>query len=311
MKLSVVIPVYGCPGALPELHDRLTKSITKITDDYEIILVDDCDKMNSWEGVAALAGEDKHVKGIHLSRNFGQAKAITCGVDHVTGDWLVVMDCDLQDRPEAIPELYAKAQEGYEVVYASRKKRKDSFITILLSKMFHKIYEFLSGMKYESGKANFSIVSRKVVENYKKIREQNRAYQTFIDWIGFDSAMIDVEGDARFEGKSSYSFMKKVKFGLSTITSQSNKPLVLSAILGLAISCFALIYTIVIIILALTGYYSIMGFPTLIASIYLLGGLILAAIGMVGIYLGNVFDETKNRPIYIVAESLNVDDKEL
>ncbi len=308
IDISVVVPVYGCPGALPELHKRLTSTLSKLVKEYEIILVDDCDKKNSWAEVAKLCEKDNHVKGFHLSRNFGQPHAITCGVDYCSGEWLVVMDCDLQDRPEAIADLYKKAMEGYDVVFALRKERKDSAITKAFSKMFHRLYEFLSGMSYESGKANFSIVNKKVIDNYKKIREHSRAYQMFIDWLGFRTTSIEITGDKRFEGKSSYSFMKKLKFAIANITSQSNKPLYLSAALGLFISFCAFIYIIVIIILAATGWYDVMGFPTIVASIYLMGGLILAAVGIVGIYLGNVFNETKNRPIYVVAESRNVEE---
>ena len=144
MDISVVVPVYGCKAALRELYTRLCQSLEKICEEFEIILVNDNCPQNSWEVIEELCREDSRVKGIEMARNFGQIKAITAGLDYSTGDWVVVMDCDLQDRPEEIINLYNKAQEGYDVVFARRKNRKDSFLKVLVSKMFYKIYSFFT-----------------------------------------------------------------------------------------------------------------------------------------------------------------------
>ena len=304
-KISVVIPVYGCKAALPELHGRLCKSLSKITEDYEIILVNDACPQNSWEEIIKICKEDQKVIGINLSRNFGQIRAITAGLDKADGDWVVVMDCDLQDRPESIPELYIKALEGYDVVFARREGRKDSVITKALSRMFYKVYDYFTDGTFDSSICNFSISKRKVINAYCTMREQNRAYTMFIRWLGFKQTTIDMSADARYEGKSSYSFKKKMKLAIEIITSQSNKPLRFSITAGFTIAFFAFIYILYLIIRNLIFHDLQVGWTSVIASIFLMGGLILSAIGVVGIYVGNIFNETKNRPLYVVEEILN------
>ena len=168
MDISVVIPVYGCRAALRELYERLTKSLNEITAEYEIILANDNCPQNSWEVIEQICLEDRKVKGIQLSRNFGQMPAILAGLDHSTGDWVVVMDCDLQDRPEEIINLYNKAQEGYDVVFARRKTRKDSSFKILVSKAFYKIFSFATDRNYDPALCNFSICRRAVIERIAK-----------------------------------------------------------------------------------------------------------------------------------------------
>ncbi len=310
MDISVVIPVYGCRAALPELHRRLTESLNQITSSYEIILVDDFCPQNSWEEIEKICQADKKVKGLKMARNFGQIRAITAGLDQSCGDWVVVMDCDLQDRPESIIELYNKAQEGYDVVFAQREERQDSAMTKFLSKMFYKVYDYFTDGTYDSSICNFSISRRKVIDAYCSMREQNRAYTMFLRWLGFRQTAIPLKADARFEGKSSYNFRKKLKMALEIITSQSNKPLRFSIRLGFLISFLALIYLIYLIIRHAVVSDFAVGWPSIMGAIFLMGGLILAAIGVVGIYVGNIFDETKNRPLYVISDFRNVQDKE-
>lgn len=305
MDISVVIPVYGCKAALPELHRRLCESLEKIVESFEIVLVDDCCPQNSWEEIEKLCAKDERVVGIHLSRNFGQIRAITAGLDNCKGDWVVVMDCDLQDRPEAIPELYAKAQEGYDVVFARREGRKDSFITKLLSKTFYKVYDYFTNGNFDSSICNFSISKRKVINSYCQMREQNRAYTMFIRWLGFKQIAIDLQADERFEGESSYNFKRKMKMAFEIITSQSNKPLMFSVKAGFIIALIALLYIIYLVCRNLILGDVLLGWTSLIASVYLMGGIILCAIGVVGIYVGNIFNEAKNRPLYVISEHLN------
>ena len=310
MDISVVIPVYGCRAALPELHRRLTESLNQITSSYEIILVDDFCPQNSWEEIEKICQADKKVKGLKMARNFGQIRAITAGLDQSCGDWVVVMDCDLQDRPESIIELYNKAQEGYDVVFAQREERQDSAMTKFLSKMFYKVYDYFTDGTYDSSICNFSISRRKVIDAYCSMREQNRAYTMFLRWLGFRQTAIPLKADARFEGKSSYNFRKNLKMALEIITSQSNKPLRFSIRLGFLISFLALIYLIYLIIRHAVVSDFAVGWPSIMGAIFLMGGLILAAIGVVGIYVGNIFDETKNRPLYVISDFRNVQDKE-
>lgn len=305
MDISVVIPVYGCRAAIPELYDRLCKSLENLVDEFEIILVDDCCPQNSWEEIQKVCQKDSRVIGLRLSRNFGQIKAITAGLDQSKGDWVVVMDCDLQDRPEAIADLYKKAQEGYDVVFARRKDRKDTALTKFLSKFFYKIYDYFTDGNFDNAICNFSISKRMVIDSYCRMREQNRAYTLFIKWLGFKQATIDADADVRFEGKSSYNFKRKIKMAFEFITSQSNKPLLFSVKAGFVIAMISFIYIFSLVIRKLAFGNVDIGWTSVIASIYLIGGILLCAIGVVGIYVGNIFNEAKKRPLYVVAEKLN------
>lgn len=310
MDISVVIPVYGCRAALPELHRRLCESLEQIVDTFEIILVDDCCPQNSWEEIKKLCEKDRRVVGMHMSRNFGQIKAITAGLDKSRGDWIVVMDCDLQDRPESIIELYNKAQEGYDVVFAKREGRVDSAITKFLSRSFYKVYDYFTDGTFDSSICNFSISKRKVIDAYCRMREQNRAYTMFIRWLGFNQTAINLKADARYEGESSYNMKKKLKMAFEIITSQSNKPLMISVKAGFTIAVIALIYIIYVIVRALVVGDTLAGWPSLIGSVYLMGGILLCALGVVGIYVGNIFNEAKNRPIYVISECINGEEED-
>ena len=309
IDISVVIPVYGCRAAIPELHRRLCESLEKISKAFEIILVDDYCPQNSWEEIQKVCEKDKRVIGIHMARNFGQIRAITAGLDKSRGDWVVVMDCDLQDRPETIPELYQKAQEGYDVVFARREGRKDSAITKFLSKCFYKVYDYFTDGTFDSSICNFSISKRKVIDYYCRMREQNRAYTMFIRWLGFKQTAIDMPADERFEGKSSYNLKRKLKMAFEIITSQSNKPLLFSVKLGFVSAFLALIYIIYLVFREIILGDVLVGWTSIEASIYLMGGIILCAIGVVGIYVGNIFNEAKNRPLYVIDECLNAKEK--
>lgn len=305
MDFSIVVPVYGCKEALPELHRRLVDVLEKMGKSFEIILVDDHDPQNSWEEIARICAVDSRVRGIKLSRNFGQIRAITAGLDNCVGEWVVVMDCDLQDRPEAIPALYGRAEEGFDVVFAKRVERKDSALTKFLSRAFYKVYEYFTDGTYDASLCNFSVSRRVVIENYCKMREHNRGYTMFIKWLGFKQDAIELEGDARFSGVSSYSFRKKVSMAFELITAQSNKPLRLSVNIGFAIAIAAFCFLAFSVFRRLFFQDVTAGWTSIISSIFLMGGLILAAIGVVGLYIGNIFTEVKNRPLYVIEHELN------
>lgn len=308
MKISVVIPVYGCKAALPELYKRLKASLSEITEDYEIILVNDNCPQNSWETIMEICQKDFQVKGIELSRNFGQMKAILAGLDYASGDWVVVMDCDLQDRPEEIIRLYQKAQEGYDIVFARRKERKDNFLKVFLANQFYKVYRFATDGNYDGAICNFSIVRSDVVKNYCKMREQHRGYVMYMKWLGYRQAVIDVEHDERYEGKSSYNLKKRMDMALELLTSQSDKVLRLFVGLGFLMSLLAFLTIIGLIIYRCVEKVSV-GWTSLIATNVLVGGIIIMVVGVVGIYVGNIFMQTKGRPLYVVRQILNDEDK--
>lgn len=305
MDISVVIPIYGCREAVPELHKRLVAVLESLNKTFEIIMVDDHCPQDSWTEIEKLCSEDKRVVGVKLSRNFGQMRAITAGLQKSVGELVVVMDCDLQDRPEFLPRFLEKIDEGYDIVYSKRKERKDSFIVKALSRSFYAVYNKLSDMKYDFEVGNYSIARRKVVDAFLTMKEQNRDYIMFLMWLGYKDTTIEIESDERFAGKSSYTFGKKVDLAVSLITEQSNKPLFMSVKLGFLISFAAMLFLVYLIV----RYYVVgdldMGWPSTIAAIYFMGGLMLSAIGIVGIYIGNIFSESKSRPIYVVDEVLN------
>ena len=249
MKISVVIPMYGCPEAIPELHKRLTDVLHKIVgDDYEIIMVNDSCPKGSWNNIKKVCQNDSHVVGIDLSRNFGQIRAILAGLDYSTGDWVVVMDCDLQDAPEEIEHLYNKAQEGYDVVFARRAHRKDSAFKIFVSGLFYRLYSWATDVKYDESLENFSISSRKVIDSYCSMREMHRAFVMYIQWMGFKRTSIVVEHHERYAGKSGYSFKKRMNMATEILTSQSDKLLRVLFRVGMAMSLAAFIAVIVIVV---------------------------------------------------------------
>lgn len=300
--ISIVIPVYKAQDCLDELYTRIKNAVEPITRDFELLLVEDCGGDHSWEKIQALAKSDTRVKGIHFSRNFGQHYGITAGLDFCDGDWVVVMDCDLQDRPEEIPRLYEKAQQGYDVVLARRGSRSDPVLKRLTSWVFYRLFSYLADMEYDGETGNFRIMSRKVVANFRCMREQLRFFGGLVTWLGFSTASIDVQHDERFAGQSSYTFAKLWRLATETIIAYSDKPLRLAIRFGLTISLLAFCYGSFITYHALVNDTPIQGWSSLIVSIYFLGGIIIGILGILGVYLGKTFDEVKRRPLYVVRE---------
>lgn len=301
--ISVVIPVYKAEDCLEELCRRLRASLEAITVDFEIVLVEDCGGDRSWPIIVNLAQRDSRIKGIQFSRNFGQHYGITAGLDHCEGDWVVVMDCDLQDRPEEIPRLYSKAQEGYDVVLARRGKRNDPHLKRFTSWLFYKVFSYLAEMDYDGETGNFRIVSRKVVVSFRTMRERLRFFGGLVSWMGFPTASVNVQHDERFAGQTSYTFKKLWKLSSEAIIAYSDKPLRLAIRFGFVISALAFAYGGYIVFRALIQGTSIMGWSSLIVSIYFLGGIIISMMGILGVYLGKTFDETRRRPLYIICHT--------
>lgn len=301
--LSVVIPVYKAEGCLHELYERLKKSLEIISSDFEIILVEDCGGDRSWNIIECLAEQDQRVKGIQFSRNFGQHYGITAGMDYCRGQWVVVMDCDLQDQPEEIIRLHEKALEGYEIVLAKRGKRKDSLRKRVTSWCYYKVFSYLADFDYDGEVGNFRIMSKKVVDSLKQMRERLRFLGGLVQWTGFSTASIEVAHAERFEGKSTYTFSKLWQLATDTIIAHSDKPLRLAVRFGFSMAAISFIYGAYILIRALFYGSAIMGWSSLIVSLYFIGGIIIAILGVLGIYIGKTFDETKRRPLYIVGKS--------
>jgi dolichol-phosphate mannosyltransferase len=298
--ISVVIPVYKAEHCLDELYLRLTQALETLSTNFEIVLIEDCGGDNSWQIIERLATADSRVRGIQFSRNFGQHYGITAGLDHCSGDWVVVMDCDLQDRPEEIPRLYAKAQEGYDIVLARRGVRQDPILKRITSWLFYKTFSYLADIEYDGASGNFRIMSRRVVHNFRRMGEQLRFFGGLVQWLGFPTASIEVKHAERFEGNSTYTFAKLWKLATETIVAYSDKPLRIGVRFGFGMAALAFSYGMYILFRAWTYGSPIPGWNSLIVSLYFIGGIIIAMLGIIGIYLGKNFDENKKRPLYIV-----------
>lgn len=301
-KISVVTPVYRCAPCLVQLYQRLKKSLETITSDFEIIMVNDNSPDHAWDVIQQLSWQDHRVKGINFARNFGQHYAITAGLDYSRGEWVVVMDCDLQDRPEEIPKLYAKAQEGYDIVFGQRVERQDRFLKRLGSRLFYKVFSYLTDTRQDATIANFGIYHRHVIQTLVGMREKLRFFPTMVQWVGFQSVAIPIEHAGREEGKSSYSLKRLFNLAFDVIISFSDKPLRLTVKLGITMSFVSFLYALYIVIRAMLGIKGIEGWPSLIVSIWFLSGLIIFILGIIGIYISKIYEEAKRRPIYIVKE---------
>jgi glycosyltransferase involved in cell wall biosynthesis len=306
--ISVVIPVYKAENCLDELYLRLKTALESISPNFEIVLVEDCGGDNSWQIIERLAIADSRVRGIQFSRNFGQHYGITAGLDYCHGDWVVVMDCDLQDRPEEIPRLYAKAQEGYDIVLALRGARCDPALKRMTSWLFYKIFSYLADIKYDGDSGNFRIMSHKVVVNFCQMREQLRFFGGLVQWMGFPTASIEVEHAERLDGKSTYTFVKLWKLASETIIAYSDKPLRLAVRLGFLMAFISFCYGTYTLGHALLYGSPIPGWNSLIVSLYFIGGIIISILGIIGIYLGKTFDESKRRPLYIISRATFCDE---
>ena len=304
MKFSVVIPVYKCSQAITELSSRLIATLNSLTDEFEIIFVNDSSPENEWEIISELAKKEPRIKGLNLSRNFGQHYAITAGLEKATGEWVVIMDGDLQDHPEEVINLYNKSQEGYEVVSARRVMRNDKLSKKLFSAFFYKLFGYLTDVNYDNTIANFGIYHRNVIDSLLLMKDRVRVFPILLQWVGFKRVGLEVKHNERPSGESSYNYKKLFKLAFDIIISFSNKPLLLMVRVGFLISILSFIMGLFYIYKYATGQILISGFTSLILSIWFLSGLILISIGVLGVYISKIFDSSKQRPLYITKDSI-------
>jgi polyisoprenyl-phosphate glycosyltransferase len=304
-NISVVAPVYNQRAeTLIELVQRLSTSVSTITDDFEIVLIDDGSVNDAWLTICDIAQANPRVRGFHLARNFGQHVAISAGLDHANGDWVVVMDADLQDRPEVIPELHAKAQQGYDVVFVNRAQRPESLVYRMVATIFYLILNALSGQDYNRLQGNFSIVSANAVRAFRLLREPGRFYGGMLRWVGFRHGSISAAHAPPDGGQTSYSFRKRVRFAFSLIVSFSTRLLYISIVMGLLMAVVSFVMAgFIIIEKILYPQYPLQGWPSVITAIFFTAGVTNVAIGLTGIYIGQIVEQTKGRPLYVVAET--------
>ena len=306
IHISVVSPVYRAENIVSELVKQVKEQLSPITEDFEIILINDASPDNSWVEIEKETAKDKRVKGLNLSRNFGQHYAITAGLNFAKGEWIVVMDCDLQDRPEEIPNLYYKALEGYDSVFAQRTERNDTLFKKLFSKLFYKLFSYLTDTKQDATVANFGIYRRCVIDAILSMHDQIRFFPTMVQWVGFRKFYLPVEHASRFEGKSTYNFKGLFRLAINTIMGFSDKPLRLTVKVGFFITLLSVLVAIVYLGLYLSGRIQVEGFTTLILSLWFLSGFIMFILGILGLYIGRMFEKVKERPVYLIQDKCNI-----
>jgi polyisoprenyl-phosphate glycosyltransferase len=301
IELSVVIPVFKCAECLRHLHDRLDSALAQIPGVHEIILIDDRSPDESWKILRQLADEDDSVRLVRLSRNFGQHAAITAGIEFARGRWIVVMDCDLQDPPEDIPRLYARAREGAEIVYARRTGRRGPWFRRMASRMYFRLLNASLGTNFDPDYGNFTIISRKVREAFLRFRDKDRHYLMILRWLGYDHGSIDVAHAERHSGESAYTFSTLVRFAMDGLFFQSTTLLRWSTYIGFAASLGGVLLAAFFFVnYFLENTYP--GWTSLAVLILVIGGLTITTVGVAGLYIGKIFTQVKDRPLYVVDE---------
>jgi polyisoprenyl-phosphate glycosyltransferase len=306
-EIAIIVPVYNGRSMLQELCRRVKESVVQITTNFIIVLIDDAGPDNPWPLIRELARKDSRIKGIRLSRNFGQHYALTAGIDTARARWYVIMDCDLQDAPEDIPLLYTKALEGHDLVIGVRKKEGHSQFKRRSSRLFYALFRYLSGIQLDWSIGNFRIFSNAVAEGFREIREQLRFVPASFEWMGFEAAYIELPHHARAQGQSSYSFGKLARLATNTILANSHVPLNIVALLGFVMSAITFTIASVYFSRALLFGSAVVGWYSLFVTMLFLSSFQIALMGVLGIYIGKIFDEAKRRPLYIVKDTLNLD----
>jgi polyisoprenyl-phosphate glycosyltransferase len=302
--LTVVSPIYNERESVAELVRRLTAALTPLGP-YEVVLVDDGSSDGSWDALRALAADDEHIRLLRLSRNFGHQIALTAGLDAARGDAVVLIDGDLQDPPEVIPELVARWQEGFDVVYAVREQREgESRLRLLAISAYYKAFRRMTATDIPANTGDFRLLSRRAVDALARMPERARYLRGMTSWIGFSQTGVGYRRDARYAGTSKYPFGKLMRLASDGITSFSIAPIRLVTRLGAVMLVFCLG------VLAWTLYVRFFtdnapqGWTSLLAVVLLLGGMQMLGIGIVGQYIARIFEETKQRPLYFVAETV-------
>jgi glycosyltransferase involved in cell wall biosynthesis len=307
--ISVVVPIYNEQDSIDELYSRLSIAVSKISDRYELIFVNDGSKDQSLHKLMALSKSDSRSFYINFSRNFGHQIAVTAGLDFSCGDVVVIIDADLQDPPELIPVLYEKHKEGFEVVYAKRKERKgETFFKRLTAKIFYRLMSRITAVPIPLDVGDFRLIDRKIVDCLKQMPEQNKFLRGQIAWLGFNQTAVEFSREERKHGATGYSVRKMIRFALDGITAFSDKPLTLVTQSGIIVSTFSFL----VILYTLYGHFikneTVDGWASLVVSTMFIGGVQLTSIGIIGLYISRINKNVINRPLYLVKET-NLNDQ--
>ena len=302
--LSVVAPVFNEAATIAEFHQRVSGALVGVP--FELILVDDGSGDSSAQLIRELAGRDPRVRGIFLSRNFGHQLALTAGLDHARGDAVVMLDADLQDPPEVIPEMLERWRAGSDVVYAVREQRAgESWFKLTTARWFYKVFDWLTDVDLVHDSGDFRLLDRRALDALSSMRERSRFLRGMTVWVGYTQSAVPYRRDARYAGETKFTLRRMLGFSLDAISGFSYRPLELATLLGFLISVLALIAIPVVVILKIVGSY-LPGFSTVEISMLLLGGIQLITIGIIGEYVGRIYDEVKGRPLYLIAATANL-----
>jgi dolichol-phosphate mannosyltransferase len=301
-ELSVVVPVYGCGDCLRALHERLTASLAQISDRYELVLVDDRSVDHGWSVLQGLARSDPHVRAFRLSRNFGQDAAITAGLAQARGSWTVVMDCDLQEAPEDIPRLWAAAAGGYDIVRTIRRGWRHSAFRRWTSRAYRRL---TMETDVRPDYSNLTLMSRRVVDAFLRLRDRDREFMIALDWLGFDSTAIEIDHHDRHAGKSGYTLERLLRVALDGMFFRSTVLLRLVVLVGFLVASAGLL----VAGLEVADYFlepknSVPGYTSLAVLLLVLAGVIIVSVGVVGLYVGRIFEQVKNRPLFLISEAV-------
>lgn len=307
MDLSVIIPSYNEERNVGIMHERLTKTLSEITDSYEMIFVNDCSKDQTLLRIKELAEKDSHVKYLSFSRNFGHQIAVSAGLDFCTGEAVVIIDGDLQDPPELISKMYERYKEGYKVVYAKRKTRDgETWFKKATAKIFYRLLASMTSIDIPVDVGDFRLIDRVIVEHLRNMPEKSKYIRGQIAWIGYKQTFVEYHRDARLYGTTNYPLKKMLRFALDGITAFSDKPLKIASGLGI----FSAIVSLLALVYALVSHFcfhaTITGWTSLILSVLFIGGVQLITIGIIGEYIARINNDVRNRPLYILDEK-NID----
>jgi len=302
-ELSVVVPVLDEEANVEPLYRRVLAAVAPVVDGLEIVFVDDGSTDGTWDAIRRLAADDPRVRGIRFARNFGHQAALTAGLDAARGTAAVILDGDLQDPPEVIPEMVARWREGYEVVYGQREAREgETWFKLATARWFYRLLRRITRVDVPVDAGDFRLMGPRALEAFRALPERNRFIRGLVAWLGFPQIAVRYRREARAAGRTKYPLRRMVRLALDGITSFSYLPLRLATVSGFAVSGFAFVYIVVVIVLKVLGI-NWPGYTSLMASILFLGGVQLVMIGILGEYVGRIFDEVKGRPLYLVREA--------
>jgi dolichol-phosphate mannosyltransferase len=310
MEISAIVPSYNEEKNVPLIYKRLTDTLSKISDKYEIIFVNDCSKDSTLSVIKQISEEDSHVKYISFSRNFGHQIAVSAGLDMCKGNAVVIIDGDLQDPPELILEMYKKYQEGYKVVYAKRKTREgETWFKKATAKLFYRFLAAMTSIEIPVDVGDFRLIDKVIVNHLRNMPEKSKYIRGQISWIGYKQTFVEYHRDARLYGKTNYPLKKMLRLAFDGITAFSDKPLKMASAIGI----ISAILSLLAIVYALISHFifdsAVSGWTSLIISVLFIGGVQLITIGIIGEYIARINNDVRNRPLYIIEEE-NIENQE-